>query len=102
MPEASYTVGNRWLSAMLIDEKEFGVDSLAVIEALEADNIESRPVWRPLHVQKVFEKCRVAGGQVSEDLNRRGICLPSGTQMSNEDITRISSIVRKLYKKRTV
>ena len=102
MPEAEYGVGNRWLTAMLVDEKEFGVEPMAVIEALEAENIESRPVWRPLHVQKVFEKCRLAGGQVSEDLNRRGICLPSGTQMTNKDITRISKIIRSLYKKKTI
>lgn len=102
MPEAEYGIGNRWLTAMLVDEKQFGVNSLAVIEALEAENIESRPVWRPLHVQNVFENCRLAGGDVAEDLNRRGICLPSGTQMTDADISRISGIVRKLYKKRTV
>ncbi|QEG22333.1 Putative pyridoxal phosphate-dependent aminotransferase EpsN [Mariniblastus fucicola] len=102
MPDVSYGVGNRWLTAVMIDEKEFGVDNIAVMTGLEAENIESRPIWRPLHTQKVFANCRVAGGQVAESINRQGICLPSGTSMSNEDVTRICKTIRSLCKTRSL
>jgi dTDP-4-amino-4,6-dideoxygalactose transaminase len=117
MPEAPYGRSNRWLTVILIALDKFGADREAVRIALEAENIESRPVWKPLHLQPVFQYyenevseletndfynsaltggkafCRVVGGKVAEDLFERGLCLPSGTQLSTEDLERIISII---------
>jgi dTDP-4-amino-4,6-dideoxygalactose transaminase len=89
MPEPEWSSANRWLTVILIDPKEFGADTHAVREALERENIESRPVWKPMHLQPVFKDCRVRGGAVSEKLFAQGLCLPSGTAMSDEDVQRV-------------
>ncbi len=96
MPQADYGIPNRWLTVILITPELFGADREAVRLALEAENIESRPVWKPMHLQPVFQKtypCRVVGGTVSEDFFHRGLCLPSGTAMSDDDLTRIVNII---------
>lgn len=98
MPEACYGGSNCWLTVILITPEKFGVDREAVRLALEAENIESRPIWKPMHLQPVFRNCRVRGGAVSEDLFRRGLCLPSGTQLTEEEMDRIVDVVRKCYK----
>jgi dTDP-4-amino-4,6-dideoxygalactose transaminase len=64
---------------------------------LEAENIDSRPVWKPMHLQPVFRNCRVRGGSVSERLFRFGLCLPSGTAMADSDIERVATIVRRCH-----
>ena len=69
-------------------------------QALEAENIESRPLWKPMHLQPVFAGCRVFGGAVSEALFARGLCLPSGTAMTREDVERVAAIVLRLGRKR--
>jgi dTDP-4-amino-4,6-dideoxygalactose transaminase len=56
---------------------------------LETENIESRPIWKPMHMQPVFKGCECIGAEVAEDLFRRGLCFPSGTAMTEEDLTRI-------------
>jgi dTDP-4-amino-4,6-dideoxygalactose transaminase len=92
MPEADYGRANRWLSVILITPEQFGADREAVRLALKAENIESRPVWKPMHMQPVFQTthpCRTVGGSVSQDLFARGLCLPSGTAMTSEDQDRI-------------
>jgi len=141
MPEPKWSRSNRWLTVMLITPEEFGADREAVRLALEAENIESRPVWKPMHMQPVFQSApqrnglripqgrdyadytdfkgqvsrkggkagaresgrrkaqakfktqhypaRVVGGEVAEDFFTRGLCLPSGTAMSNGDLDRI-------------
>ena len=96
MPEASYNCANRWLTVVLIDQREFGVDTNTVREALEAENIEARPVWKPMHMQPVFEGCRAVGGAVSEELFEKGLCLPSGTAMTDDDLDRVAEIVRRV------
>ena len=98
MPEAEYCQGNRWLTAALFNETTFGAGPQGVIDALEVENIEARPVWFPMHMQKVFKGCRVIGGEVAEAIHRQGICLPSGTSMSDDDVKRICGIIRKLHK----
>ncbi len=98
MPEAPYGRSNRWLTVILITPKEFGADRETVRLALEAENIESRPVWKPMHLQPVFKDCRVVGGEVSEDLFARGLCLPSGTAMTEEDLERVIGVVRSCHK----
>jgi dTDP-4-amino-4,6-dideoxygalactose transaminase len=93
MPEASYGQSNRWLTVILIDPAAFGADTHAVREALEQENIEARPVWKPMHLQPVFEGCRVRGGAVGEELFRMGLCLPSGTAMGDDDLARVCAVV---------
>jgi len=95
MPEASYGRSNRWLTVVLIDPSRFGTDREKIRLALEAENIESRPVWKPMHLQPLFRGCRIRGGKVSEDLFTRGLCLPSGTALSDSDIERIVNIIIK-------
>lgn len=94
MPEAGYGRCNRWLTVALIDPAAFGADREAVRLALEAENIESRPVWKPMHLQPVFAGCGMTGGGVSEALFDRGLCLPSGTAMTAGDLERVAAIVR--------
>jgi hypothetical protein len=89
MPEASYGRGTRWLTVILIDPAEFGATREEVWLQLEGRNIEARPVWKPMHLQPVFQGCRVLGGAVAADLFERGLCLPSGTQMTDADVTRV-------------
>ena len=94
MPEASYGESSRWLTTLTVDPDRFGATNLDIIEALEADNIEARPVWKPMHLQPLFAGARMFGGAVSERLFATGLCLPSGTQMTEDDIDRVVGIVR--------
>ena len=96
MPEADYGTTNRWLTTLTIDPAQFGADRSEVIAALAADNIEARPVWKPMHLQPVFTRARMFGGKVSEQIFADGLCLPSGTDMTDEDIDRVVSIVRSV------
>jgi len=98
MPEAPYGSSNLWLTVILITPEEFGVDRETVRLALEKENVESRPIWKPMHLQPVFKGCRTRGGKVSEDLFRRGLCLPSGAQMTEEDLGRVTKVIRSCHK----
>jgi dTDP-4-amino-4,6-dideoxygalactose transaminase len=95
MPEAPYGRCSRWLSVCLINPKDFGADRETIRMALENENIESRPVWKPMHLQPVFKDARAFGGAVSEKLFEEGLCLPSGLNLSYGDQERISTIVKK-------
>jgi len=94
MPVASYGIPNHWLACCLFDPQACGVSSDAVHRALEAENIESRPLWKPMHLQPVFRGSPCFGGEVSERLFETGLCLPSGTALTEEQLDRIVSIVR--------
>lgn len=97
MPEPAGCRGNRWLTVALIDPAAFGADTHAVREALEAENIEARPLWKPMHLQPVFQGAKLwkAGSEaVSERLFAQGLCLPSGTAMTEDDLDRVCEIVR--------
>lgn len=94
MPEADYGRSTRWLICVQIDPAKFGADRETVRLALEADNIEARPVWKPLHLQPVFADCERVGGAVSERLFERGLCLPSGSSMTPAEIERVAGIIR--------
>jgi pyridoxal phosphate-dependent aminotransferase EpsN len=89
MPQASFGLHTNWLSCFLIDEQKFGLTAFQLIKHLETFNIESRPVWKPMHTQKLYEAFECIGGAVAEDLNRRGICLPSSSSLSIEDQQRV-------------
>ncbi|MDA7535081.1 DegT/DnrJ/EryC1/StrS family aminotransferase [Verrucomicrobia bacterium] len=96
-PEAPWGNHTRWLSCFLIDEQKFGVSQADIIRHLEVHNIESRPVWKPLHTQPLFEGYECVGGEVAEYLNRRGICLPSSSSLSEEDQQRVIECVKSLH-----
>jgi dTDP-4-amino-4,6-dideoxygalactose transaminase len=93
IPEAPAIRGNRWLTVIQIDPVQFGATSEQVRLALEAENIEARPVWKPMHLQPVFRNCRMRGGGVSERLFQFGLCLPSGTAMTDADIERVTGVI---------
>ncbi len=93
MPEAPYGESTRWLTCCTIDPREFGSDREAIRLTLEANDIEARPVWKPMHLQPLYRECRIAGGRVSEDIFRHGLCLPSGTAMTSEDVDRVADLV---------
>ena len=137
MPEPEWSRANRWLTVILITPEEFGADREEVRLALEAENIEARPVWKPMHLQPVFQSAdyadytdfkgqvsrevarageresgkrkaqekiqhypaRVIGGEVAEDLFERGLCLPSGTAMTEEDLERVIDTILNCRKK---
>ena len=93
MPEAPWGRHNRWLTTITIDPESFGATREDVRIALEKENIESRPLWKPMHMQPVFRDYEAVGGRVSEDLFERGLCLPSGTAMTDADLHRVTDII---------
>ena len=95
MPEADGTFSNRWLTCLTLDPTRFGNDREAVRVALAEHNIEARPVWKPMHLQPIFRDARMVGGSVSEALFDRGLCLPSGSNMTADDRNRVIAIVRQ-------
>lgn len=96
MPEASYGVPNFWLTAITVDPNAFGHTCEDIRLALEAVNIESRRIWVPLHLQKPFAHARVRGGQVAERLFETGLCLPSGSSMTPDDVDRVCGCIEQL------
>jgi pyridoxal phosphate-dependent aminotransferase EpsN len=94
MPQASYGLHTNWLSCFLIDEEELGCSRDQLIAHLDATNIESRPVWKPMHLQALYSRSKCYGGEVAEDLFRRGICLPSTSSLSVEDQLYVINQVR--------
>lgn len=92
MPEIVNSRGNRWLTTALFKEKGA---HLRVIDALAKENIESRPLWKPMHMQPVFEGALAFTDGASEEMFARGICLPSGTAMGDEEFARVVKIVKE-------
>jgi dTDP-4-amino-4,6-dideoxygalactose transaminase len=89
MPEAAFGSCTRWLTALTIDPEWFGVDRETIRLSLAAKQIEARPVWKPLHLQPLFDNCEMVGGKVSEDLFDRGLCLPSGSNLTEQEVDRV-------------
>ena len=89
MPEAPFGVATRWLTVILVDPTQFGATREDVRAHLELLNLESRPLWKPLHLQPIFAGCRIVGGPVAEGLFEKGLCLPSGSQMTTGDLSRV-------------
>ncbi len=99
-PELEGSLGNRWLTCMVLDSDLAGDITREDIRlALAAENIESRPLWKPMHLQPVFEKYPYYGGDaVSVDLFNRGLCLPSGSSLTDTELEQIIAIVRQTFK----
>ncbi|MCS6627378.1 aminotransferase class I/II-fold pyridoxal phosphate-dependent enzyme [Roseibacterium beibuensis] len=102
-PEPDWSYSNRWLSALTIDPEVTGFTASEVIRRLAEEMIEARPVWKPMHLQPVFAHCRhFAHGNepVSDRIFDRGICMPSGSNMSLGEITRVVDAMRGIFKGR--
>lgn len=96
--EPTDTLSNRWLSCILIDEnKSKGLTSSKIREKLEQRNIETRPLWKPMHLQPVFEKELYFGTNISENLFNNGLCLPSGSNLSEGDLNRIVGELKTIF-----
>jgi pyridoxal phosphate-dependent aminotransferase EpsN len=96
MPQAEYGLHTNWLSCFLVDADRFGASRDQVIAALAARNIDSRPLWKPMHLQPLYVGLERFGGEVAEDLFRRGICLPSSSSLPREDQQLVIDTVRGL------
>lgn len=92
MPELDKSIGNRWLSTLTFEK----TDPLKVIDALEKVNAESRPLWKPMHLQPLFKERKVFVNGVSELLFKRGICLPSPTNSTNNDLSSVVEVIKSL------
>ncbi|HIC8755995.1 DegT/DnrJ/EryC1/StrS family aminotransferase [Elizabethkingia anophelis] len=97
-PNSEY-YSNHWLSAIVVDPKTTGKTREDLRLALLDNNIESRPLWKPMHMQPVFSNALYYGGKVAEELFENGLCLPSGSNLTDEDKERISNIIYKVFKK---
>lgn len=97
MPEPEGTRANRWLTCMTIDSAASNVVPNQVIAALEGENIEARPLWKPLHLQPLYKGVETYGGSVAERLFARGLCLPSGSSMTDDDLHRVAEVVQNVF-----
>ena len=95
-PEGGDFNSNYWLTCITVDPEEAGFTREDVRLALDADNIESRPLWKPMHLQPVFKDAPFYGNGTSERLFEIGLCLPSGPTLTDEDIGRVTKVVRQL------
>jgi pyridoxal phosphate-dependent aminotransferase EpsN len=108
MPELEDTLSNRWLTTLTINKQEAGISVQELLYALAEENIEARPVWKPLHMQPIFKGYKYyphrENKNVSEFIFENGICLPSGSNMTDEDQMRIihciKETVAKVYRRK--
>lgn len=91
-PNSDY-FSNHWLSAIVIDEEKAGFNREQLRLALDQENIESRPLWKPMHLQPIFESAPYFGGNVAGELFKNGLCLPSGSNLNEEDLERIKNVI---------
>lgn len=95
MPDNEWNEPNFWLSTIQLHGK---VRPLDIMEALEKENIESRPVWKPMHTQPFYNDCDFIGSGVSEKIFENGVCLPSDTKLTDDDLYRITDIIKSLWR----
>lgn len=102
MPEAPYGTSTRWLTTLTVDTKRCGLSADQIMDVLAAENIESRPVWKPLHLQPLFSECKYysykEGHSVSDYLFNNGVCLPSGSNLTLDEQQKVIETVKKLIK----
>lgn len=94
MPENSWNEPNYWLSVIRLE----GIDPSYLIEELEKGQIEARPVWKPMHLQPVFDSFDFIGGKVAESLFSSGVCLPSDTKMTDEELNRVVATIKRVMR----
>jgi len=95
MPINNWNAANYWMSCMILNDRVRPID---IMKALEAENIEARPIWKPMHQQPFFKDYDFIGSGVSDKIFENGLCLPSDTKMSEEDLIRIADIIKGLWK----
>ncbi|MBI2814396.1 MAG: DegT/DnrJ/EryC1/StrS family aminotransferase [Opitutae bacterium] len=100
MPEANFGRCTRWLTCITVDPRAAGTDREKIRLALERENIEARPVWKPMHLQPIFKGCPAYGGAVAERLFENGLCLPSGSNLAESDLVRVVEAFRKAFDRR--
>ena len=98
MPVPAGSEPNRWLTVLTVAPEAAGVDRERLRLALEDHNIESRPAWKPMHLQPLFKDAEMIGGAVSHSVFEHGLCLPSGSALSDDDVDRIVEIVSSLMR----
>jgi len=96
MPEPAWSRSTRWLNCLTVNPEQSAVSCEKLRLALAAENIEARPVWKPLHLQPLFHGRAVYGGRVSQSIFDNGLCLPSGSNLRQDDLERIIGIIRKV------
>ncbi|HEV7379933.1 MAG TPA: DegT/DnrJ/EryC1/StrS family aminotransferase, partial [Dyadobacter sp.] len=97
-PEPPDVISNRWLTAIKIDPRQSGTESETIRQHLESHHIESRPVWKPMHLQPLFKDAPYFGRAVAELFFREGICLPSGSSLSDEDLSHICTRIIEVFR----
>jgi pyridoxal phosphate-dependent aminotransferase EpsN len=95
MPQAEYGLHTNWLSCFLINQQRFGRSRDELIRVLDAAGVESRPVWKPMHMQKLYQDCSRYGGSVAEHLFAEGICLPSSSSLRPEEQAHVVDVIRE-------
>ena len=95
-PDNDY-FSNHWLTAIVIDPAVAGITREDLRLGLEEGNIESRPLWKPMHMQPVFSDCKFYGGKVAEELFENGLCLPSGSNLTDDDRERIKKYIENIF-----
>lgn len=97
MPEPNFARSTRWLTCLTIDPMKAGVNRDDLIQELEKNNIESRPTWKPMHLQPLYKSNKIIGGQVADEIFKNGLCLPSGTGLSPKDLGRVISVIQNCW-----
>jgi dTDP-4-amino-4,6-dideoxygalactose transaminase len=95
MPNADGSEPNYWLTVVTLDANEYGASPEEARKRLEHLDIEARPAWKPMHLQPAFAGCPIRGGAVAEEIFRTGLCLPSGSSMSDDDVDRVAAAVKQ-------
>jgi len=95
MPQAEYGLHTNWLSCFLIDQQRFGCSRDELIRILDAAGVESRPLWKPMHMQRLYQGCARYGGSVAEYLFAHGICFPSSSSLTHEEHAYVVNVVRE-------
>jgi pyridoxal phosphate-dependent aminotransferase EpsN len=96
MPQAPYGLNTNWLSCFLVDPEQFGASRDDILRALEARDIEARPLWKPMHLQPLYAQCERYGGEVAAHLFEHGLCLPSSSNLAPPDQARVIETVRRV------
>jgi pyridoxal phosphate-dependent aminotransferase EpsN len=99
MPQAPFGLHTYWLSCFLVDPTTFGASRNDIIRALEEQDIEARPVWKPMHLQPLYAACPTYGGPTATSLFDRGLCLPSSSSLPSWDQDRVIEVVRRLARR---
>ena len=98
MPEPEGCFSTRWLTLLTIDSSKFGATREDVRLSLEAENIESRPAWKPMHMQPVFKKNKFFGSDVAAGFFKDGLCLPSGTALTESQQQRVIEVIKNCHR----